>query len=61
MEKKLLTVKQVFEVYGINKDDLYRYVREGLITKYKVSGTKFSVEELDKFIETRKEIKNEKA
>jgi excisionase family DNA binding protein len=57
MEKKLLTVKQVMEVYGINKDYLYRFVREGLITKYKVNGTKFSVEELDKFVESRKEIK----
>ena len=57
MEKKLLTVKQVMEVYGINKDYLYRYVREGLITKYKVNGTKFSVEELDKFVETKREIK----
>lgn len=57
MDKKLLTVKQVYEVYGINKDYLYRWVREGLITKYKVNGTKFSVEELDKFIETRKENK----
>lgn len=59
MEKKLLTVKQVMEVYGINKDYLYRYVREGLITKYKVNGTKFSVEELDKFVETKKEIRSE--
>ena len=58
MNKKLLTVKQVFEVYGINKDYLYRYVREGLITKYKVSGTKFSVKELDEFVEKRKEIKD---
>jgi excisionase family DNA binding protein len=57
MEKKLLTVKQVMEVYGINKDYLYRFVREGLITKYKVNGTKFSVEELDKFVESRREIK----
>lgn len=57
MDKKLLTVKQVMEVYGINKDYLYRHVREGLITKYKVNGTKFSVEELDKFVELRKEIK----
>ncbi len=54
MEKKYLTVKQVFEVYGINKDYLYRYVREGLLTKYKISGTKFSVKELDKFTEERK-------
>ena len=57
MDKKYLTVKQVMEVYGINKDYLYRFVREGLITKYKVSGTKFSVKELDMFVESRKEIK----
>ncbi len=54
MDKKYLTVKQVREVYGINKDDLYRYVREDLLNKYSASGTKFSVEELDKFMEGRK-------
>lgn len=57
MEKKLLTVKQVWEVYGINKDYLYRYIKLGLITKYKVNGSKFSVEELDEFVKSQKEIK----
>jgi len=51
MDKKYLTVKQVFEVYGINKDYLYKYVRQGLLTKYNFSGTKFSVKELDEFAE----------
>lgn len=55
MDKKYLTVKQVEEVYGINRNALYELFREGKLSKFKLNGTKISVEELDKYAESVRE------
>lgn len=51
-EKKLLTVLQAQERYGISRWTLYLWAAQGKIPSYKIGKLRrFSVNELDKFFE----------
>lgn len=54
MEKRYLSIKECKDVYGVSKDEIYKLINDGVLFKYKLSGTKIKVSELDSYMENQK-------
>lgn len=53
MESKFMTVKEVAELLQLNRMTIYRYIRAGKLTAYKVGkDLRIKKEDFDKFLET---------
>jgi len=53
MQSKFMTVKEVAELLQLNRMTIYRYVRAGKLTAYKVGkDLRIKKEDFDKFLET---------
>jgi len=53
MDSKFMTVKEVAELLKLNKMTIYRYVRAGKLTAYKVGkDLRIKGEDIDNFLES---------
>ena len=61
LQKEFYTYEDLAILFGVSKPTLYNYVQDGDLKKHDIGGTRFSREDVMKFIESREDSKKNKS